>query len=119
MEEEFKAWMKRAEQDLEAAKYNLKGKFLNASIFYSQQSVEKALKALLIKKTKDFPKIHDLTRLAKLVNAPIKIIKLCSNINPGYILSRYPDQEEEYEREDAEKMIKNSMEVLKWIRENL
>ncbi|RLG17982.1 hypothetical protein DRN63_02225 [Nanoarchaeota archaeon] len=42
------------------------------------QLAEKALKAVHIKETSGFPKSHDLTRLARLINAPEKIIELCA-----------------------------------------
>ncbi len=85
MEEEVKKWIEKADKDLNTAKYNLKGDILDASVFFAQQSVEKAFKSLLLKKTNKFPKIHDLTKLGKLVSAPDKIIILCSKINPGYM----------------------------------
>ncbi len=114
-----KKWIDKAEKDLETAKYNLKGDILDASVFFAQQSVEKAFKSLLLKKTNKFPKIHDLTKLGKLVNAPNKIIVLCSKINPGYIVVRYPDLGEDYSKEEVEEIIKFSEEVLKWIKEKL
>ena len=117
MVEEFRKWLDLSERDMRTAKYNFDGGIFDASIFYAQQSVEKAFKAILIKKTKSFPRIHDLTRLARLVDAPKNIIEFCSRINPGYILSRYPDQEGDYGKKDAEDIIKFSEEVLKWIKE--
>ncbi len=88
-------------------------------MFYAQQAVEKSFKALLIKETDSFPRIHDLTKLARLVDAPKKIIVFCSIINPGYIVSRYPNIGGEYGMEDSEDIIKAAGEVLKWIRKKL
>ena len=117
--EEFREWMNKAEKDLKTAKYILKGNIFDATVFHAQQSVEKAFKALLLKNTKKFPRIHDLTKFAKLVEAPEKIIVFCSVINPGYILSRYPNVGDDYTKEDSEDIIKSAEEVLKWIRKNL
>ncbi|MFH1608191.1 MAG: HEPN domain-containing protein [archaeon] len=119
MREEVKRWIEKSDSDLKTAKYNLDGRILDAAIFYSQQSVEKAFKALLIERTKEFPRIHDLTRLARMSKAPEKIIRFCSVINPGYIVSRYPDQEEEYSLEDTVEIIRSAEEVLKWIKKKL
>jgi len=116
MKEEIKKWIEKSDRDLNTAKYNLKGNIFDASAFFAQQSVEKALKALLLKETNKFPKIHDLTKLGKLVDAPNEIIVLCSKINPGYIASRYPDQGEIYSKEEVEEIIKFSEEVLTWIK---
>ena len=44
---------------------------------------------------------------------------LCSTINPGYLVSRYPDMGDEYTKGDSEDIVKASEEVLEWIRKNL
>ncbi|MBU3923445.1 MAG: HEPN domain-containing protein [Nanoarchaeota archaeon] len=118
-DEEVEKWINKADGDLRTAKYNLEGEMLDAAIFYSQQSAEKAFKALLIKKTSSFPWIHDLKKLAELVEAPDNIIELCSNVNPVYIISRYPNVDGEYSKEDAEEIIRFAEEVLEWIKEKL
>ena len=112
--EESEKWMAKATSDLATARYNLEGDMLDAALFYSQQAAEKALKSLIIQSKNDFPKIHDVVRLAKLVGAPQKIIVLCSIINPAYILSRYPDQPSRYTRAEAAAIVKNSEEVVAW-----
>jgi len=119
MKEEFKEWMEKAEKDLKTAKYTLDGNIFDAAVFYAQQSAEKALKSLLLKNTSKFPKIHDLTKLAKLVKAPKKIIEFCSIINPGYLASRYPDMGDDYTKKDCEDIIKAAEEVLKWTKRTL
>ncbi len=45
--DEAKRWFKQAEQDLDDAKYNLKGKRYNVACFLAQQAAEKVLKAYL------------------------------------------------------------------------
>ncbi len=107
MQEEVKKWMGQAREDCGTAKFNFEGKKYKSAAFWCQQSVEKALKALLIKKTNNFSKIHDLTRLAKLNNAQIKIIELCAKINPAYISSRYPDSPKKYTGGECKQIIKN------------
>lgn len=117
--EEVERWIDKAEGDLRTAKYNLDGDMLDAAIFYSQQSAEKAFKALLIKNTNSFPWIHDLKKLAELVDAPENIIELCSKVNPVYIVSRYPNVDGEYSKEDVEEIVRFAEEVLEWIKEKL
>ena len=119
MKEEIKKWMEQAREDYSTAKFNFEGKKYKSAAFWCQQCIEKAMKALLIKKTNNFPKIHDLTRLAKLNNAPIKIIELCAKINPAYIASRYPDSPKKYTEEECEQIIKYCEEVLAWTEKNL
>lgn len=120
MREEVERWLERANEDLETAKYNLKGKMWNAAIFYSQQATEKALKALQIKKLNKFEKIHDLVRLAESVNANKRILGLCDQINPVYFVSRYPDIiGDKYSREEVEEILESSKKVLEWVKEEI
>jgi len=56
----FERWVKYAEEDLELAKYSFKmGKYRYAC-YFSQQAVEKLLKAFLIKNKIKIPKTHDI-----------------------------------------------------------
>ncbi len=48
MEEEIRNWWKQAKKDLETANYLYKGERYEESAVFSQQSVEKALKALIM-----------------------------------------------------------------------
>lgn len=119
MRQEAKNWWLQAKEDFDSAKYNSKGKKFYLAAFMSQQSVEKALKALLIQKTEDFPKIHDLTKLAKMVDAPVKIVELCAKINPAYIASRYPDIARKYSKKECSELLKYAKQVLEWTKKNL
>ena len=119
MKEEAKKWMEKAKRDLKTAKNSLKSKDYYAASFWCQQSAEKALKALLINRAGEFPKIHDLTKLARLANAPDSIIEVCAKINPAYTASRYPDAANEYTKEEVKSAVNYSNGVLKWIKKNL
>lgn len=59
------AWAAYAEEDLETAKAALRARKprLMTACFHSQQCAEKYLKALLLTRTSDFPKTHDLIHL--------------------------------------------------------
>ena len=78
---EFEIWMQKAEEELETAKYNFKGNQFSASLFFSQQAAEKALKALYIKINKELLKTHDLALLARKVDAPKDIGALCKSLS--------------------------------------
>ena len=101
MKEEIERWMEKAKRDLTTAKNSLKSKDYYAASFWCQQSAEKAFKALLMNRVNEFPKIHDLTKLARLAHAPDSIIGICAKINPAYTSSRYPDVAKEYTKEEA------------------
>ena len=116
MKEEINLWLKSAERDLQSAKKNFNIEEYHVSAFLAQQSAEKALKALHIKETGNFPKIHDLTRLARLIDAPEEIVKLCAEINPAYTATRYPDVEQEFDRKEVEDLIKKAEKVIEWVK---
>ncbi len=116
---EEKEWLKKAKEDLKAAGNSLKSKDYGWSCFQSQQAVEKALKALYIKKYKRLLKVHDLVLLAKKIDAPKEIINYCNKINPSYIDTRYLDTLRVYIEDDAKNILNLASMVLKWIEKNL
>ena len=119
MKKEFGNWWKHARKDLEKAEVLYDSKHFDGAAFFCQQGVEKALKALLIKKTASFPRIHDLTKLARLAKAPDDIIVLCARINPAYTAARYPDSPQQYTQEDCKQLLAESQVILIWIEEKL
>ena len=119
MRKEVQNWLDQAGDDFDGAEFNFHGRKYSIAAFLCQQAVEKALKALLIEQTASFPRIHDLTKLARLVEAPTDILTRCSRINPAYTASRYPDSPKQYSKQDCETLLADSKVVMKWIRENL
>lgn len=65
------AWVAKAEEDFDTARYALRRKKLSAYVicFHAQQCAEKYLKAMLVERQHDFPKTHDLRRLYELCNS--------------------------------------------------
>lgn len=114
MEDSASLWLKFAERDLKSAKRNYEIGEYYVSAFLAQQSAEKALKAIHIKKTGKFPKIHDLTRLSRLINAPEDIIKLCAKITPAYVATRYPDVATEFNKNEVKDLIESAEKVIEW-----
>jgi len=70
MQEEIKNQIEQAEYDHDAAKYNLEGKKFAIVALFTQQSMEKGLKTLFIKRKKRVPKIHDPSFLGKELELP-------------------------------------------------
>ncbi len=95
MKEEVKMWIEKAKSDLKHAKSSLKNKEYDWAQIASQQAAEKALKAVCMHKEVGLIKVHDLTILARKVNAPNDMLENCGLLNPFYTASRYPDAEEE------------------------
>lgn len=65
-EEAVKIWLKRSNDDLKLAREIFELKHYNYCLFFCHLSLERILKALIVKKSgKSAPPIHDLARLAK------------------------------------------------------
>ena len=66
-------WLSTAEQDLESARRLLKsGEDLHWCLFFCHLTIEKHLKALAVKHTKDLaPRTHDLEKLAARSDLPL------------------------------------------------
>ena len=120
MRKEVKKWFDKAKKDLNSAKYNFKGKKYDVSAFLCQQSAEKALKALSLKKTGKIRKIHDLVELGKNVDLPSDLLDHAKELTLAYIYTRYPDVEEV---KNFDKIVKKflgvSEDILKWVRKQL
>ena len=119
MKPEVKNWFEQAEHDIDVAEYNFDGNMLDVAAFYSQQAAEKALKSLYISKFNELWRVHDLVRIAKRVEAPTKIVRLCAKITPAYTSTRYPDICKEYDRRDVEEILRGAKEVLEWVKQDL
>lgn len=122
--EEFEKWFKQAEADFAKIQVLVNSNSFDGAMFYSQQSIEKALKALIIKTKKQLPRIHDLLALSKMANCSKEIIDKCKIINPYYIETRYPDflgkiPAESFEKEEVKRVLKLTKEVLEWIKKVL
>lgn len=119
MEEKIDEWLKKAEEDLEGAEYNYKGEQFKIAAFLCQQSVEKALKALYIKKFRKLLKVHDLFLLGKSVDAPDNILEICKELTNFYIETRYPGVIARFDQEIVELAIEKVHKVLEWVSERL
>ena len=118
--EDYIEWFERAKKDIKAAKDSFNSGNYEWSCFQSQQSSEKALKALQIKKTGKFQKIHDLVKLGKDVECPENLLNKVKALTLAYVYSRYPDVPQLSNlRPKALEFLKISEGVLKWVEENL
>lgn len=120
MRKEILIWWKQAQKDFEAAEKNFSFKFYDTSLFLLQQSVEKALKAILIKREKKIIKTHDLVFLAKRLKLPENLIRYCAELSPAYTYTRYPDIPKiKNIKKVNKKLLKYCVEILRWVKEEL
>ena len=119
MKAEVNRWIKMARDDLDSARSNYKNKKYYVCAFLSQQTVEKALKAVIIKKTNQLIKIHDLVILGRKAGLNYDLIKKSEQLSSVYIETRYgvvgsrvPSQK--FNRKNSEEFLKIAEEILKW-----
>ena len=78
-----------AKDDLGSAKVNFKSRKYYVCAYLSHQAVEKALKSLLLKKSKKLIKTHDLVILGRQINIPEDLLKKCEQLSRMYLETKY------------------------------
>ena len=122
--EEVKRWLQLAKDDLKSAQVNFQSKQYYVCVFLCQQSVEKALKSLLIKKTGTLIKIHDLVILGKKVGLPEYLLEKCDKLNTVYIDTRYGDvggelPSKKFTKPVSQEFLKMGKEIVKWLKKQI
>ncbi|BCU71124.1 HEPN domain-containing protein [Stygiolobus caldivivus] len=118
-----KFWFEKSKEFLDLAKKHLEDGYYWFVCFGSQQSVEFALKGILVKHKGVFPFTHDLGELAERVrdelsiDVPQNILHDCDFLTPHYVMSRY-SQFADYNRRKAEECLKSATEVVEWLKRN-
>ncbi len=123
-EDLVRAWVLKAEHDLLNIENNLAAREIpwDTVGFHAQQCVEKYLKALLISRQIDPPKIHDLTELyALLPDGLLQGINVHSleELNPYSIEGRYPGVWEPVEQAEALQAVEAARMIRQAIRRTL
>ena len=94
MKEETKNWLEYSKENFDSAKILLKSKLFNPCLQNVQQTIEKALKAILIENDINFKKTHDILELKILLNKNNIEINItdenCDFLNSIYLPSKYP-----------------------------
>ena len=119
-------WTSEAEESLNVARHLFEKKDYSYALFFGHLAVEKIIKALLIKNTKQqVPRSHNLVRLAQ--EAHIKITEeqklALIRITAFNLESRYPDFKQEFRKkctlQFTEKELKKVKEVFTWLESKL
>lgn len=118
--EEVTHWLKQANKDFEVAKKNFEIEEYYSAAFWSQQAVEKGLKALILHKKKEKALGHSLVYLGRDAGIPSNIVPKLKKLSPQYFLARYPDASEEvpydlYDKVTSKEFLDIAQEVLAWI----
>lgn len=120
----IKYWKDSSEKDYQVAKNLFSSKYYPQCLFFCHLTLEKLLKAIIIKRTKDYPPyIHDLRRLAeagkvKLNSEQKQILDKISTFN---IAGRYTNEKFEFYKEYnkkgyAEEYLKITRKLFLWLK---
>ena len=117
-------WLKTTKSDFETAKGILKtGKNLHYCLFFCHMTVEKYLKALIIKTYQKMPpRSHDLEFLAEKagLNLEIENLDFLTELNGFNLETRYPDEKFEIykkaTRAFTKKYLMKTDEFITWLR---
>jgi len=115
-------WAAQSLYDIETAKAMLDaGRYLYV-LFCCQQAVEKMLKALIAKRTRELPpRLHNLMRLAEVaaLTIPEDTAPLFRRLTDFYIASRYPEELEaatwNVDASQVQQTYVATEEVLRWL----
>jgi len=121
--ESVRLW-EQAEEDLDTADKLLGVRKYYASVFFSEQAAEKALKVMYLERKRRVAFTHDLVELAEELGAPENVFHAAAELSPDYLTTRYPDAANAvpaklYDEASAEMHLKLSREVLQWVKGEL
>lgn len=124
MREEIQNTWIQSEEDLKTAELIIEVGRFYASVFFSQQAAEKALKTLYIYQKKLLPKTHNIVELASDLGAPDEVIEACQELNPDYVTTRYVDAAngvpaQMYSRSSAITHLEYAKTVIAWTQQHL
>ncbi|WP_054853455.1 HEPN domain-containing protein [Vulcanisaeta distributa] len=128
MREEAEQWLREAIRELELARHLLEIGYLNYAAFHSHQAAEKALKALIIVRLRLLPPKTHLLELAERLRSsgiPVdEVIDYLRDLNPHYLVARYPDAangvpSEVYSKREAQHCVESASRVIEWVKKLL
>lgn len=124
--ERYRDWLEEAVDDLEAARVLLQAGRWSKVCFLSHQAVEKALKALCIRRLGVYLRTHSVARLveevSRAVRLPEDLVEKVRRLDRYYIPTRYPNAwpalppYRHYSREDAEEALRVAEDVVELVK---
>ena len=113
------AMWSQARADLATAITLLDAGVYYASVFFSQQTAEKGLKAAIIDHQRRSVKGHNLVQMANTLNAPVEIMNAAAELNAEFLASRNPESvdgvpAQMYDKTSARLHLRCAQEILEW-----
>lgn len=121
--ETVRLW-EQALHDLNTAEKLLGIEIYYASVFFSEQAAEKALKALHLEKRRRMEFTHDLIELAEALEAPEEVRQSAAELSPDYVIARYPNAANAvparlYHADSARMHLECAQRVTGWVKREL
>ena len=126
--EDSRWWLAAAIDDYESAQLLFKGGKYSKTIHVLHNSVEKALKAVILSERKRPPRGaggHNLVRLYEMVSRRLKLsnklVRTLDDLSPLYLPSEYPDAAlgipgTLFKKEQAQRYLREVGELIRWLR---
>jgi HEPN domain-containing protein len=120
IEKQIAYWRDGALDTWKDAEHSLSGRRIAFALFGAHLSVEKALKAHVVKSTRKLPPmIHNLVTLTNLAGLTLSTrhTGFLTELNPMNIVSRYPGENvgQIPSYEQTETIVKHAKEILAWL----
>ena len=113
-------WLRRARSDLALAKGGRTSEdvLYQDLCFHAEQAAEKALKALLVQRQRDFPKAHAIVELIKIlrsesIDVPAAVMEAAA-LTRYAVQDRYPGLARDATLEDYERAVAVAERTLRW-----
>ncbi|MEK6657795.1 MAG: HEPN domain-containing protein [Nitrospirota bacterium] len=126
VEKTIQYWLEGAEYDIDVAKAMYKTKKYPYALFMAHLSLEKLLKAIVVKITREHaPYTHSLPLLAEKldIEIPPKIMKKLAKFMEFHFEARYPEEQKKFykkcSKEFANKSMQEIKEVYTWLKKRL
>jgi len=115
-------WLTASKEDFDSAEILFQNKKYHHALFFCHLSIEKMLKAIIVKSTKTAPPlIHDLIRLAEKAKLPLSEAQMneLAEITTFNIDARYDDYKLSFRKKAKKqfslKYLKKTREMLQWL----
>jgi HEPN domain-containing protein len=116
-------WLNRARSALSLAKAQSAEVYLEDLCYQAQQAVEKAVKALLIKRDVEFPYVHDIAELLTVLEDARQEIpefaRQAERLTRFAVFTRYPGIVPPISREEYEEAVRVAEQVVRWAEEQI
>jgi len=121
MRREAGNWFRQSTADMRTARDCLRAGNYYAAAFFSQQAVEKALKAYFIIQREDVPpRTHNLLDICLELEVPEEFLTTARELTPEFIITRYPNAAggvpaELYDVRTATGIVEKAERFFRWI----